>query len=89
MTIRARLERCSGGKHELLVTVEDTGAGSSEMMMRRGRDRGVGLRNVERRLACQYGTAASLNIRSSPGDGTTAEIRLPVAVWLEDQAVGD
>ena len=38
----------------------------------------MGLRNVERRLACQFGATASLIIRSSPGDGTMVEIRLPV-----------
>ena len=39
---------------------------------------GVGLRNVERRLECQYGTSASLSIRTAPGEGTIVEIRLPV-----------
>jgi LytS/YehU family sensor histidine kinase len=34
---------------------------------------------VERRLACQYGDAASLSIRTAPGAGTVVEIRLPVA----------
>jgi sensor histidine kinase YesM len=36
------------------------------------------LNNVERRLACQYGTAASLSIRSDPNAGTIVEIRLPI-----------
>jgi sensor histidine kinase YesM len=49
----------------------------------RGRQRGLGLQNVERRLAHLYGTAASLDVRSSFGHGTTVEIRLPVPVWLE------
>ena len=40
--------------------------------------RASGLRNVERRLACQYGDAASLSIHTAPGEGTTVEIRLPV-----------
>jgi LytS/YehU family sensor histidine kinase len=87
VTIRARLERGGGGTHELVVAVRDTGDGVSAIAMRRGRERGVGLRNVERRLACQYGAAASLVVSSLPGKGTTAEIRLPVAVWVEEQAV--
>ena len=35
----------------------------------RGREPGVGLRNVERRLACQYGDAASLVDPTAPGRG--------------------
>jgi two-component system LytT family sensor kinase len=87
VTIRARLERCGGGTHELVLAVHDTGDGVSDIAMQRGRERGVGLQNVERRLACQYGAAASLVVRSLPGTGTTAEIRLPVAVWIDEQAV--
>jgi LytS/YehU family sensor histidine kinase len=87
VTIRARLERSVGGAHELVVAVQDTGPGVSDDVMQRGRERGVGLRNVERRLACQYGAAASLVVRSLPGEGTTVEMRLPVAVWVEEQAV--
>ena len=45
--------------------------------LQRGREPGVGLRNVERRLECQYGDAASLSIRTAPGEGTIVEIRLP------------
>ena len=60
--------------------------------LKQGRESGVGLRNVERRLACQYGAAASLSIRTAPGAGTTVEIRLPVewkaATEPELQVVG-
>ena len=38
--------------------------------------KGVGLRNVERRLQGQYGAAASLSIESAPGRGTTVEVRI-------------
>jgi sensor histidine kinase YesM len=38
------------------------------------------LNNVERRLACQYGAAATLDIHAVPGSGTTVEIRMP-AEW--------
>ena len=37
----------------------------------------AGLSNVERRLECQYGGAASLSIESTPGAGTTVQIRMP------------
>jgi LytS/YehU family sensor histidine kinase len=39
---------------------------------------GVGLRNVERRLAMQYGPMASLAVRTAVDRGTTAELRIPV-----------
>jgi LytS/YehU family sensor histidine kinase len=57
---------------DLLVTARPT-----EDEMRRGREAGVGLSNIERRLACQYGAAAALSISSAPGLGTVVEIHLP------------
>jgi sensor histidine kinase YesM len=60
-----------------VVVIHDTGAGVSESQMRAGREGGVGLNNVERRLACQYGDAASVSIDSAPGAGTTVHIRMP------------
>jgi sensor histidine kinase YesM len=35
------------------------------------------VRNVERRLACYYGDAASLTLRSDEDGATVAELRLP------------
>jgi two-component system LytT family sensor kinase len=64
---------------QLSIIVRDTGAGVSDAVLERGRDHGVGLRNVERRLQCQYGAAASLSIQSVPGEGTTVEVHLPVS----------
>jgi two-component system LytT family sensor kinase len=61
----------------LVIVVRDTGAGASTDTLRRGRESGVGLNNVARRLACQYGSAASLSLSSTPGAGTTVEIRVP------------
>jgi two-component system, LytTR family, sensor kinase len=74
VTVTARLE----GESALTLTVGDTGAGVSAEGLRRGRQTGVGLANVERRLACQYGSAATFSITSVPGAGTTVEIRVPV-----------
>jgi two-component system LytT family sensor kinase len=64
---------------QLCVSVRDTGAGATESVLAHGRERGVGLRNVERRLVAQYGPAASLTVESAPGLGTLVEIRLPMA----------
>jgi signal transduction histidine kinase len=76
VTVTARLD-VSGGTRTLVLRVEDTGAGVGEHALARGREAGVGLANIERRLVCEYGGAASLSIRSEPGIGTTVEIRLP------------
>jgi len=62
----------------LLLTVRDSGAGSTTEAFERGRTAGVGLRNVERRLAVQYGAEAALLVRSVLDEGTTVEIRLPL-----------
>ncbi|MFN0085331.1 MAG: sensor histidine kinase [Blastocatellia bacterium] len=66
------------GAGEFRVSVRDTGAGIDDIAFAQGRKRGVGLANVERRLECFYGAAASLNFMSRPGDGTTVELRLPI-----------
>ena len=50
-------------QRHLALIVQDTGAGATTHALERGREAGVGLRNVERRLECQYGNAASLSIR--------------------------
>jgi LytS/YehU family sensor histidine kinase len=76
--VRARVERERDGAAQLVLTVSDTGAGADPDVLRRGRLLGVGLQNVERRLACHYGDAASLGIETAEHAGTTVEIRLPV-----------
>jgi sensor histidine kinase YesM len=60
---------------ELCVVVRNTG---SPMRARSASGSGgVGVRNVERRLACYYGDAASLTLRSDEDGATVAELRLP------------
>ena len=76
--VRASMERSGASSAVLSLVVEDTGAGATPDALKQGRESGVGLKNVERRLACQYGEAASLSVRTAPGLGTTVEIRLPV-----------
>ena len=78
--IRARVDRTDGDQRRLALTVEDTGAGATPQTVDRGRASGVGLRNVERRLACQYGDAASLSIRTVPDEGAVVEIRVPLVI---------
>src|SRR3989442_6740655 len=84
VAIRARVERIKDEGRQLLITIEDTGAGATPQALQRGRSAGVGLRNVERRLECQYGTAGSLLIHTAPDEGTVAEIRLPLSIKTAD-----
>src|SRR5207248_11722184 len=84
VVIRARIERQDDDQRRLALTVQDTGAGTTRQALERGRASGVGLRNVERRLECQYGTAGSLTIHTAPDEGTIAEIRLPLTIKTAD-----
>ncbi len=76
VTVTARLD-ASADTRALVLVIHDTGVGVGQIELRAGRAIGVGLSNVERRLACQYGDTASLKIESAPGAGTTVEIRMP------------
>jgi len=80
VSVRAAIDESGASGRQLAIVVRDTGAGASAEALARGRETGVGLRNVERRLACQYGQAASLSVRSVADEGTTVEIRLPVSL---------
>ncbi|HEU0177228.1 MAG TPA: histidine kinase [Blastocatellia bacterium] len=66
------------GGDTLRISVRDTGLGASEESLIAGRNRGVGLSNVKRRLEAHYGDQASFNIRSAPGAGTVVELALPI-----------
>jgi LytS/YehU family sensor histidine kinase len=59
-----------------LATTRDTGA--SESALEHGRNRGVGLANVEQRIRRHFGGAGAFGIRSAPGVGTTVELGLPI-----------
>lgn len=81
MVVTARIESDPrGDSSTLVIIVRDTGAGASAERLRDGRAAGVGFNNVERRLQCHYGSAATLSVLSAAGEGTTVEIRLPVQV---------
>ena len=85
--VGARLENGAANQPCLCLTVQDTGVGTTDLALEHGKTTGVGLRNIERRLACQYGSSASLSIQTALGVGTTVEIRLPTDVMTahEDQ----
>src|SRR5438477_9385893 len=86
VSIHARVDPWQPGARQLTVTIRDTGAGVSAEQLQHGREEGVGLRNVERRLQGQYGADASLSIESAPGRGTTVEVRLPVTSSSSEMA---
>jgi two-component system LytT family sensor kinase len=72
------LARLTAGGEQLQLRVSDTGQGTSEQALAHGRRQGVGLVNVEQRLARHFGAAATFSLRSAPGVGTTVEMSLPV-----------
>ncbi len=76
LLIEAHTEESPAGTR-LILTVRDTGAGVSELELRRGREAGVGIRNITQRLAVQYGGAATFSLTSATGMGTTATLALP------------
>ena len=82
VSIVAELDASFHDATALTITIQDTGLGASLEELRNGRDAGVGLRNVERRLECQYGAAAGLKVTSVPGHGTVVLLRLPIAVTI-------
>jgi two-component system LytT family sensor kinase len=86
VAIHARMDAGPLGARQLTVTIRDTGAGVSPDELYLRREVGVGLRNVERRLQGQYGSAASLAIDSAPGRGTIVEVRLPVTTISREAA---
>ena len=83
--LRARVNDNVDGTTVLVIQVEDSGPGLS-IPARRPRGSGVGLTNVEQRLERIYGGAASLTLTSRPGGGTTAELRVPVALASQPAA---
>ena len=64
-------------KDFLVITIEDTGAGVSEIELARNRSRGVGLNNVEQRLRSHFGSSATLKIESASGKGAIVRLRFP------------
>ena len=77
VTIAARVTPTPDEARALEITVSDTGAGATPQDFARRRELGVGLRNVERRLACQYGEASRITVDTAVGRGTSVTLRMP------------
>jgi two-component system, LytTR family, sensor kinase len=86
IAIRGKVDRSNDDTRRLSLVVEDSGAGTTADALERGRGAGVGLRNVERRLQVHYGNAASLSVRTVPGEGTRVEIRMPVDLKRSEES---
>ena len=69
---------------ELCIAVRNTGAPMRARPSASGG--GVGLRNVERRLACYYGDAARLELRTEADGATVAELHLPTSDMDDENA---
>jgi hypothetical protein len=85
VAVSAQLQTTHPQGPRLTLTVRDTGAGCVPEELDRRQQAGVGLRNVERRLSCQYGEQATLTTRTAPGRGTTVTIVMPAEVALREQ----
>jgi LytS/YehU family sensor histidine kinase len=75
--VSGHVQPSPAGSAVLTLVVRDTGAGAAQEDLERRQRSGVGLRNVERRLSCQYGESAALTATTAPGHGTTVTITLP------------
>jgi hypothetical protein len=76
--LRVRASRTDDG---VLLRVEERGSGGHVGPAEPGH--GVGLANTRERLKARYGDDASLSLTIDPrGNGSTAEIRLPIALSL-------
>jgi two-component system LytT family sensor kinase len=89
VSVVARTELNTPERPMLVLVVRDSGVGATDAELCRRRAAGVGLANVERRLAAHYGQAASLSIVSAVGVGTTVQLRLPTAPEAAEQSVLD
>jgi len=78
LLVHARVEPAERSSATLIITVEDTGPGLRDVESAVSHRPGVGLRNIEERLARIYGEAGALRLMARAGVGTTAEVRLPV-----------
>ncbi len=89
VTVAARLDAAFGPNDGpfLILTVSDTGPGTTPARIAEGAKAGVGISNTRRRLAGHFGEVGSLALESTLGVGTTATLRLPVKVRSEAAAV--
>ncbi|MGH9915173.1 MAG: sensor histidine kinase [Pyrinomonadaceae bacterium] len=74
-------------KKMLVIKVSDTGAGPGKTELAKARRKGIGLSNIEERLAHYYGSEAQCKMFSTSGFGTTVELHLPVNSSVADSPV--
>jgi hypothetical protein len=74
---------------QLRISVRDTGVGTTDGALTRGRERGVGISSVEHRLRVHYGSAASFRISSLPDLGTTVDLVVPVQTLRKGPSTHD
>ena len=67
----------------LLVDVEDDGLGISDDRLQTAMSSGIGLSNVNERLAVIYGATGRVALRGAPGRGATAHLEIPVLLAQE------
>jgi hypothetical protein len=77
LDLGARLDDAPDTGSTLVVTITDSGPGLHDVEGAMHDRPGVGLRNIEDRLARVYGAAGGLRLTSTPDHGTTAELHMP------------
>ncbi|MES2296605.1 MAG: histidine kinase [Pseudomonadota bacterium] len=73
LTIRTRIDALA---NILWVSVRDDGPGADPAMVRQ--TTGLGVRTVERRLALEYGSRATFDIDTAPGEGFQVTLTIPL-----------
>ena len=81
------------GTGEFFIFVEDNGVGMEAETLQKlqaeldslPRQENIGIRNVHRRIRLLFGEPYGLHFRSEPGQGTTAEVRLPLCQFEEGE----
>lgn len=77
VTISGRLDSDMAGLTSLVLTVVDSGVGTSDFVLHNRASESVGLNNIERRLDTYFGKRGGLLIQSVVGAGTRAELWMP------------
>jgi two-component system, LytTR family, sensor kinase len=78
VAISARVE--PGDPGSLVVEVSDCVRAADAQRLAPGGRRGVGLSNIEKRLASYYGARASVELSRRPGLGARATLRIPLGL---------
>ena len=88
LSVVVEVTETANGSDVLAIEVADDGAGADPADASGGDDRpGYGLRGLRRTLVHVYGSCASLDVRTRPGEGFTACLRLPLTLQPPDAPV--